>query len=216
MEKVEYNFISPEQNARYRVINMSTSINTLLTRINHSDIGSVQNVSKRDRFRVEKPWSINIQSIPWKKKQNFEWKFPFSRSISPELFNKREKQGRREFLGSMLYVPRDETFEKLFADVTSIVRFIWIVFDPIPPPHIEKRFRFLLWKGWKKGWKKKAIDGRIFKQMDGIQRSEYLNIGWQKWEYLSKIIDTDIDLAESTHELLTIAEGKYWSIWVGF
>lgn len=50
--------------------------------------------------------------------------------------------------------------------------------------------------------------------MDGIQRSEYLNIGWQKWEYLSKIID--IDLAESTRELLTIAEGKYWSIWVGF
>lgn len=157
MEKVEYNFISPEQNARYRVINMSTSINTLLTRINHSDIGSVQNVSKRDRFRVEKPWSINIQSIPWKKKQNFEWKFPFSRSISPELFNKREKQGKEEFLGSMLYVPRDETFEKLFADVTSIVRFIWIVFDPIPPPHIEKRFRFLLWKGWKKGWKKKQL-----------------------------------------------------------
>lgn len=61
-----------------------------------------------------------------------------------ELFNKREKQGRREFLGSMLYVPRDETFEKLFADVTSIVRFIRIVFDPIPPPYIEERFRFLL------------------------------------------------------------------------
>lgn len=66
----------------------------------------------------------------------------------------------------------------------------------------------------KKGMEKKAVDGRIFKQMEC--RSEYLNIGWQKWEYLSKIIDTDIDLAESTHELLTIAEGKYWSIWVGF
>lgn len=60
-----------------------------------------------------------------KKKAEFRMKISiFLSLLYLELFNKREKQGRREFLGSMLYVPRDETFEKLFADVTSIVRFI--------------------------------------------------------------------------------------------
>lgn len=35
---------------------------------------------------------------------------------------------------------------------------------------------------------------------------------WMTKVRVFKIIDTDIDLAESTRELLTIAEGKYWSI----
>lgn len=133
---------------------------------------------------------IDSHLLPRKKKQNWlsneNFHFPVPFNLSPArncLIKGRNRGG--DFLGSMPFVPRDETFEKLFADVTS-------PFDrkiypnrirPPPPPHIgdSRTVSFssvFLWNGWEKG-REKAVsmrwfeyDRRIFKQ-----RGEYLNIG---------------------------------------
>lgn len=67
---------------------------------------------------------IDSHLLPRKKKQNWlsneNFHFPVPFNLSPArncLIKGRNRGG--DFLGSMPFVPRDETFEKLFADVTS-------------------------------------------------------------------------------------------------
>lgn len=67
---------------------------------------------------------IDSHLLPRKKKQNWlsneNFHFPVPFNLSPArncLIKGRNRGG--DFLGSMPFVPRDETLEKLFADVTS-------------------------------------------------------------------------------------------------